>query len=112
MAKADIGAWEEAHLAAIRDDTANPELPMTDLAGTPIAFARGGAVLMRRSVNDLGMVLALTSVFAPPDRTQQSLWGASGKTAGSASSVFLPSSPRSSPTRGKGELPPPSTLCG
>ncbi len=79
MAKPDIEAWEGAHRAAIRDDTANPELSMTDEAGTPIASAEGGAVAMRRQVNDHGTVLARPSVFAPPGRVLHSLWGAWGE---------------------------------
>lgn len=79
VAKADIEAWEEAHIAAIRDDEANPEVPMTDEAGNPIASAEGGAVPARRKVNYHGTVLAKPSVFAPPGRTLQSLWGAWGE---------------------------------
>ncbi|WP_114377598.1 hypothetical protein [Elioraea thermophila] len=79
VTRADIEAWEEAHIAAIRDDGANPEVPMTDEAGNPIASAEGGAVPARRKVNYHGTVLARTSVFAPPGRTLQSLWGAWGE---------------------------------
>lgn len=80
VGKGDIEAWEAAHLAAVKDDTRNPVAPLTDEAGNAIGEAEtGGAPPPRRKLAYHGTVLARPSLFAPPGRTVQSLWGAWGE---------------------------------
>ena len=81
ISRTEIEEWELAH-AATFDVAENAPQPMQATAGGEIRDAESGAVPVRRKLAYHGTVLARRSVFAPPGRTLQTLWGAWGEGRG------------------------------
>lgn len=77
VTRTEIEEWEAGHAEEI-EVAENAPQPVTGPAG-PVADAETGAVPMRRRLAYHGTVLTRRSVFAPPGRTVQTLWGAWGE---------------------------------
>lgn len=78
VTRAEIEQWELGHAAEL-DVAENAAQPMTEIGGASITDAETGTVPSRPMLAYHGTVLARRSVFAPPGRTVQTLWGAWGE---------------------------------
>lgn len=77
ITRTEIEEWELGHAATL-DVAENAPQPMQATGGGDVRDAESGAVSVRRKLAYHGTVLARRSVFAPPGRTLQTLWGAWG----------------------------------
>lgn len=77
VTRTEIEEWEQRHAAAL-EVAENAPQPITGPAG-PVRDAENDTVPRRRKLAYHGTVLARRSVFAPPGRTVQTLWGAWGE---------------------------------
>jgi hypothetical protein len=78
VTRAEIEQWELGHAAEL-DVAENAPRPMTEPGGADITDAETQSVPSRSMLAYHGTVLARRSVFAPPGRTVQTLWGAWGE---------------------------------
>lgn len=78
VTRAEIEQWELGHAAEL-NVAENAAQPMTEIGGASITDAETGTVPSRPMLAYHGTVLARRSVFAPPGRTVQTLWGAWGE---------------------------------
>jgi hypothetical protein len=78
VTRTEIEEWERAHAREL-DVAENAPRPMTETGGAGITDAETGRVPERSMLAYHGTVLARRSVFAPPGRTVQTLWGAWGE---------------------------------
>ncbi|WP_439576611.1 hypothetical protein [Elioraea sp.] len=77
VTRTEIEEWETGHAEEL-DVAENQPQPMSGPGGS-VTDAESGAVPSRRKLAYHGTVLARRSVFAPPGRTLQTLWGAWGE---------------------------------
>lgn len=77
VTRTEIEEWERAHAREL-DVAENAPRPMTETGGGSITDAETRSVPSRAMLAYHGTVLARRSVFAPPGRTVQTLWGAWG----------------------------------
>lgn len=78
ITRTEIEEWELGHAATL-DVAENAPQPMQAAGGGDVRDAESGAVPVRRRLAFHGTVLARRSIFAPPGRTLQTLWGAWGE---------------------------------
>lgn len=78
VTRTEIEQWELGHAAEL-NVAENAAQPMTGMGGASITDAETGTVPSRPMLAYHGTVLARRSVFAPPGRTVQTLWGAWGE---------------------------------
>lgn len=78
VTRTEIEQWELEHAAEL-NVAENAAQPMTGIGGAGITDAETGTVPSRPMLAYHGTVLARRSVFAPPGRTVQTLWGAWGE---------------------------------
>jgi hypothetical protein len=78
VTRTEIEQWELRHAAELNVAENAPQ-PMTGSGGASVTDAETGTVPSRPMLAYHGTVLARRSVFAPPGRTVQTLWGAWGE---------------------------------
>jgi hypothetical protein len=78
VTRTEIEEWEREHAREL-DVAENAPRPMTEAGGAGITDAETGSVPSRSMLAYHGTVLARRSVFAPPGRMVQTLWGAWGE---------------------------------
>jgi hypothetical protein len=76
--RTEIENWEKTHAATL-EVAENDPMPMKARDGSDVTDAESSTVPQRRKLAYHGTVLARRSVFSPPGRTVQTLWGAWGE---------------------------------